>query len=92
LDISGIADRFGEVDVVATDPPYGRSTHTGGENIESIYARAMRSFHEILGSDGHAGVVLPHQLDTDELSLEATYIQRVHGSLSRYYHIFGQKS
>ena len=42
LDISGIADRFGEVDVVATDPPYGRSTHTGGENIESIYTRAMK--------------------------------------------------
>lgn len=88
LDIAGTMERFGEVDAVATDPPYGRSTHTGGENIESIYLRGMESFRETLKEGGAAGVVLPHELDYRGLNLESLFIQRVHGSLSRHYHIF----
>lgn len=88
LDISDIQDRFGEVDAIATDPPYGRSTHTGGEDIESIYRRAMRSFGEILKVGGSAGVVLPHPIDDDRLRLESMFLQRVHGSLTRHYHVF----
>lgn len=90
LDISDIADRFGEVDAIATDPPYGRSTHTGGEPIDSIYRRAMDSFGDILKIGGSAGVVLPHPIDDGRLKLESMYIQRVHGSLSRHYHIFNK--
>ena len=88
LDISDIAERFGEVDAVATDPPYGRSTHTGGEDIESIYRRAMKSIGEVLRNGGSAGVVLPHPIDDNRLKLQSMFVQRVHGSLSRHYHIF----
>ena len=88
LDISDIAERFGEVDSIATDPPYGRSTHTGGEDIESIYRRAMDSFGEILKPNACAGVVLPHPIEDKRLKLQSMFIQRVHGSLSRHYHIF----
>ena len=88
LDISDIAERFGEVDAVATDPPYGRSTHTGGEDIESIYRRAMTAFGDVLRVDGSAGVVLPHPIDDKRLRLQSMFIQRVHGSLSRHYHVF----
>ena len=88
LDISDICERFGEVDAIATDPPYGRSTHTGGEDIESIYRRAMDSFGEILRPRGCAGVVLPHPIDDKRLKLQSMFVQRVHGSLSRHYHVF----
>ncbi len=88
LDISDIADRFGQVDAVACDPPYGRSTHTGGEDIESIYRRAMASFEDILKPGCAAGVVLPHPITCDTMTLENMFIQRVHGSLSRHYHTF----
>ena len=88
LDISDIAERFGEVDAIATDPPYGRSTHTGGEDIESIYRRAMASFGDVLRMGGCAGVVLPHPIDDKRLKLQSMFVQRVHGSLSRHYHIF----
>ena len=88
LDISDIAERFGEVDAVATDPPYGRSTHTGGEDIESIYRRAMDAFGNVLRVGGSAGVVLPHPIDDKRLRLQSMFIQRVHGSLSRHYHVF----
>lgn len=88
LDISEIRDRFGEVDAVACDPPYGRSTHTGGEDIESIYARAMSSFEDILKPGAAAGVVLPHPIESASMRLENMFVQRVHGSLSRHYHTF----
>ena len=88
LDISDIHDRFGEVDAIATDPPYGRSTHTGGEDIESIYRRAMTVFGDTLKTGACAGVVLPHPIEDRRLKLQSMYVQRVHGSLSRHYHIF----
>ena len=88
LDISDIHDRFGEVDAVATDPPYGRSTHTGGEDIDSIYRRAMNSFGDTLKTGACAGVVLPHPIQDKRLELQTMFVQRVHGSLSRHYHIF----
>ena len=88
LDISEISDRFGEVDAVVSDPPYGRSTHTGGEDIESIYRRAMTSFEEILKPGSAVGVVLPHPISSDTMTLENMFMQRVHGSLTRHYHVF----
>ena len=86
-DVSGIRDAFGEVDVIATDPPYGRSTHTGGEPIDSIYRRALKAFSETVAENGCAGVILPHRMDVESMRLDAYYEQRVHGSLSRHYHL-----
>lgn len=88
IDISDVPDRFTEVDAVATDPPYGRSTHTGGEPIGSIYSRAMESFSKVLKIGGAAGIVLPYEISSDRLDLESHCVQRVHGTLSRHYHVF----
>lgn len=88
IDISDIPERFSEIDAVACDPPYGRSTKTGGENINSIYARALEAFPKVLTPEGRAGVVLPHMFETDQMVLDGVYIQFVHGTLSRHYHIF----
>lgn len=88
MDIGEIPERFGEVDAVATDPPYGRSTKTGGEDIGLIHRRAMESITEVLKDDGKAGIVLPYQISSPGLALEGVYLQRVHGSLSRHYHLF----
>jgi tRNA (guanine10-N2)-dimethyltransferase len=88
IDIGDIPERFSDVDAVATDPPYGRSTHTGGEPIDHIYMRAMESIPKVLSADGKAGIVLPHIIDSSTMSLENVFIQRVHGSLSRHYHVF----
>lgn len=88
VDISEIPDRFSMVDAVATDPPYGRSTHTGGEDVDSIYRRAMDSFFNVLRPGGCAGVVLPHPVGEERLALREVFLQRVHGSLTRHYHFF----
>lgn len=91
-DVGDIADRFGQVDAIACDPPYGRSTKTGGENIDHIYKRALDVFLRTLTDRGRAGVVLPHVFETDSMNLEHVYTQYVHGSLSRHYHIFAHRS
>ena len=88
LDIGDIGDRFQDIDAICTDPPYGRSTKTGGENIDDIYARAGRSIPKSLKPGARAGVVLPHPQTFDTMTLESMYLQRVHGSLSRHYHVF----
>ena len=88
LDIGSIGDRFSGIDAVCTDPPYGRSTKTGGENIDDIYRRAGEAIPKVLSEGGRAGVVLPHEVSFESMTLEAMYLQRVHGSLSRHYHIF----
>lgn len=87
-DIGDIAERFAEVDAIACDPPYGRSTKTGGEEVEHIWRRALEAFPKTLCPGGRAGVVLPRELTTDTMVREHVYEQFVHGSLSRHYHVF----
>lgn len=87
-DIGRIGEHFHDVDAVVTDPPYGRSTHTGGEGAESIHRRALVSISEVLKEGGRACIVLPYEIDTDLLIRENVYVQKVHGSLSRHYHVF----
>ncbi|MBR2254875.1 MAG: RsmD family RNA methyltransferase, partial [Candidatus Methanomethylophilaceae archaeon] len=62
LDVGDIPDRFSDIDAVCTDPPYGRSTKTGGEDIDEIYRRAGDSIPKVLKADGKAGIVLPHRM------------------------------
>ncbi len=88
LDIGDIAERFPDMDAICTDPPYGRSTKTGGEHIDKIYKRAGEVIPKALKHDRRAGVVLPHPVQFDEMVLEGMFLQRVHGSLTRHYHIF----
>lgn len=88
IDIGDIGERFPEVDAVCTDPPYGRSTKTGGEDIDRIYARAGEAIPKSLKHGARAGVVLPHPVVFPGMDLESVYLQRVHGSLSRHYHVF----
>lgn len=90
IDVGEIAERFPEMDAVCTDPPYGRSTRTGGEDIERIYERAGSAISGCLRPGARAGVVLPHPMSFPGLELESMYLQRVHGSLTRHYHVLAR--
>lgn len=91
LDIGDIGKRFDNVDAVVTDPPYGRSTHTAGEDARSIHARAISSIDKCLKNGGRAAVVLPYGMRTDVMDIEDVFVQRVHKSLSRHYHVLLKK-
>ncbi|HKM13647.1 MAG TPA: THUMP domain-containing protein [Candidatus Methanomethylophilaceae archaeon] len=88
LDIGDIAEHWSDIDIVATDPPYGRSTRTGGEKIDHIYARSLESIADVLKPGGCAGIVLPYEITSDRLSIQQILLQRVHSSLTRHYHLF----
>jgi tRNA (guanine10-N2)-dimethyltransferase len=92
-DIGDVASIFGKVDVVATDPPYGRSASLWKEGKSSLYGRAMDAFVETVRSGGRVGVVFPSPLDhpRDELIETESHIQRVHRSLSRHYFLFTRR-
>jgi tRNA (guanine10-N2)-dimethyltransferase len=92
-DIGDIASVFGKVDVVATDPPYGRSASLWKEGKSSLYARAMDAFVDTVRPGGRVGVVFPAPLEhhREELIEIESHIQRVHRSLSRHYFIFARK-
>ncbi|MDR3282144.1 MAG: RsmD family RNA methyltransferase [Candidatus Methanoplasma sp.] len=91
LDIRDIPSRFSDIDAVATDPPYGRSTKTGGEDVAAIYQRAMDAIPEVLAPGSRAGIIFPHENDSETMKLEGVYCQKVHGSLNRYYHVFRRR-
>ncbi|MCL2031862.1 MAG: RsmD family RNA methyltransferase [Methanomassiliicoccaceae archaeon] len=88
IDVKDIPERFSEIDKVVTDPPYGRSTKTGGEDVLRIHEVAMRSIPKVLTREGRAGIILPYETGSSEMELDRSFRQHVHGSLSRYYHIF----
>ena len=88
IDIRDIPERFSDIDVVVTDPPYGRSTKTGGEDALDIHRLAMSTIPKVLTPGGRAGIILPYEAKTSAMKLDAVFKQHVHGSLSRYYHVF----
>ena len=80
------------VDAIATDPPYGRSTTTAGEHLESLYGRAFETFVKILRPGGYAAVVLPSdaavRIGEEFLELVEMHPLRVHRSLTRRFCAF----
>ncbi|MGD9962776.1 MAG: DNA methyltransferase [Thermoplasmata archaeon] len=58
-DVGSIGGAVGEVDGIATDPPYGRATSTNGEPLEELYARSFRSFADVLGRGCRLAIAVP---------------------------------
>jgi tRNA (guanine10-N2)-dimethyltransferase len=86
LDIGEVAEAFGAVEAVATDPPYGRSASTRREPVRELHERGLRAVQDVLKPSRLAGVVLPYPCGgTEGLRLEQEHVQRVHRSLDRHY-------
>jgi tRNA (guanine10-N2)-dimethyltransferase len=78
-----------QFDIVITDPPYGRSSSTKGENIEDLFRKAMDSMYHVLTEKGVAGIISPDFINIEAyaqergFSIKEIYILRVHGTLTR---------
>jgi tRNA (guanine10-N2)-dimethyltransferase len=90
LDIEAAASSFPDMDAVLTDLPYGRSASTRKEGVALLYSRAIPAMDACLRAGGNFCVVAPRTMDLSPLSLREAHAQRVHRSLTRYYH-FGIK-
>lgn len=85
-DVGDIAKVVGPVDGIATDPPYGRSTSTKGESIQSLYRRALAAFAEVLEQGSFAAMVVPSlELveNAEDFRLVESHRLRIHRSLTR---------
>jgi tRNA (guanine10-N2)-dimethyltransferase len=93
-DIGSIAEVVGNVDVVATDPPYGRATSTNKEPLGELYARSLPAIASVLEKGNRAAVVLPRPCPevTGALELVHQHSQKLHRSLSRYYCVFRRRA
>ncbi len=89
-DIEGISGLHG-VDFISTDPPYGRSSSTNGEPVESLYKRSLRAISELLNEGSTASIILPDMRFASisgEMELVEHYPVKVHRSLTRNFCVF----
>ncbi len=81
-----------DIDRIVTDPPYGRSSSSRGEDIDAIYRRLLECAGEKLKVKGYMSVIFPkkkyYRLGGEYLTPVEIYRTRVHSSLERYFCIF----
>ncbi len=80
------------VDRVVTDPPYGRASSTGGEDVVEVYRRLFESCSKKLREGGYLSTIFPErefvEMGEEYLELVESYESRVHGSLKRIFCVF----
>lgn len=85
---------IGEVDAIATDPPYGRQASTGGLELKKLYESTMPVLADVLKSGRYLCISAPLELDLEEITIDLPldpverHQQRVHKSLSRNIYVF----
>ncbi len=93
-DVGKLPSLVERVDAIATDPPYGRSSSTKRESIESLYPRAFNAFAKMLKPGGLLAICLPEErhaaMAGPEFRLQESYPVRVHGSLTRHFMVFSR--
>ena len=78
-------------DGVVTDPPYGRASKVGGEEIESTYKESLSEIERILKGGGKCVLGAPEKISFEEIFNETDtsfeilnkFKERVHGNLQR---------
>jgi len=58
---------FEKADAVVTDPPYGISTSTGGEESQKIFHQFLESISKNMNENAYLCIAHPHYLDLDPM-------------------------
>lgn len=77
-----------KVDAIVTDLPYGTAASLHGTKKEALYKIALEKFAELVRLGGFCVVVADRKLGTKRMRLLELYKIRVHGSLTRFVHVF----
>ncbi len=89
LEKKDVGEIEGSYDAIVTDPPYGRSSSSMGEEIYKLYDRAFKKFSEVTSK---VVIALPDEkaikIGEKYFELEEAYPYRVHKSLTRYFSYF----
>lgn len=74
------------IDAIATDPPYGRSSHVGAKNIVNLYEGFLKSALNVLKKNKYCVLLYPHYVKF-KISKKWKIMDRagiyVHGGLTR---------
>jgi len=87
----------GEVDAIATDPPYGRQASTGGLELPKIYEQALPGLVRALRPGRHMCITSPSEIALEDFAEDAGFklvekhSQRVHKSLTRNIYVFRKR-
>jgi len=91
-DVSHAPDKFGKVDAVATDPPYGQASTLNKEERDALYIRAFTTIADVLKRGRYAAMVLPDmryvEMGSEYLEFLEVHPYRVHRSLTRYFTVY----
>ncbi len=93
LEVGDVSETIPEdIDIIVTDPPYGRASSTSEEDLYSIYQRLFRTAQNRLKEEGHLAAVFPGydyiEMGERYLDLVETHMLKVHRSLDRYFTTF----
>jgi tRNA (guanine10-N2)-dimethyltransferase len=85
-----------EVEAIATDPPYGRSSSTKGKETQVLVGELLDQIPSLLGTHGKLCLSTPsdvriNELATKEMSVLEEHLVRVHRSLVRRIAVFSKK-
>lgn len=94
-DVGELVDSVKPVDAVVTDPPYGRAATTTGEELASLYKRALETAHALLPDGGRLVISFPSpehaHIGRGMFKLLETHPMYVHRSLTRHIHVFEKR-
>jgi len=83
------APPIGEVDAIATDPPYGRGSSTMGVKMATLIRQFLEQATSLLSKDGQLCIAMPQDVDVEQyardegLLVREQHLVRVHRSLTR---------
>lgn len=86
------------VNAIVTDPPYGISASTGGEDSTNLYSGALRNMDNLLDETGKICMATPHYMDIKGLIKDTNFeiIEqhhiRMHKSLTRVISLLTKKN
>jgi len=89
-DVGRIESCVKDVDAIATDPPYGRSTSTNGEDVADLIGRALATFSGVLDRGSRVAIVVPEVSflnSCDAFTIREVHSLWVHRSLTRHFAI-----
>lgn len=90
MDIENIRS-IKNISAIATDPPYGRSSRTGKEEINRLYKRAFDAMAETVDKGAFVSIILTDMAQiglADGFELIEHHSIRVHRSLKRIFCVF----
>ncbi|MCE5214356.1 MAG: TIGR01177 family methyltransferase [Methanobacterium sp.] len=86
-----------KVDAVTTDPPYGISASTKGEESQRLCEDALLSLEKLIKDDGRICMATPHYMDIERIldgtkfKITEQYHIRMHKSLTRVISVLEKK-